>query len=235
MKYALLSEKTPKNCLRQLCQLGFTPLLLPPFDKLSEPVCTHADMLLFSYKDLVITHEDYYEKAKDIFDTIKNECGVSIVTTKDNIEKSYPHDIAYNAIMLGGRLYSNTKHTSTAVSSLAHEHEHVSQGYAACSTLALGEMAVITADPSLCRAYEKNNVDVCLIRQGNISLQPYEYGFIGGASGVFSDTVYFCGNIDSHPDAEMIKSMISKHGMKYISLSGEELFDVGGIKFFECK
>ncbi len=231
MKYAVLSSKAPKKCVEGLSSLGYTVLPLPPFDRLAAPVCTHADLLFFSYKETIVTHKEYYECAREVFDTLCSECGFSLVLTDDDIHPEYPNDVAFNAIALGGMLYSNTPYTSDAVAELFFDKVKVKQGYAACSTLALSDGCVITADRSLARAYAKNGVEVTLISSGSISLPPYDSGFIGGASGVDGDTVCFAGNVDTHADADKIKSAIQKNGMKYISLSDEPLSDVGGIKF----
>ena len=192
-------------------------------------------MLLFSYNNYIVTHSEYYQEATDIFDKLSLECDIKLVLSDDDIDALYPRDIVFNAIMLDGKLYSNTPYTSKAILELCKGTVKVAQGYAACSTLALGDKCVITADRSLAREYEKNGIEVKLISNGSITLPPYDCGFIGGASGVCGDSVYFCGDIDTHTDSDVIKAAIEQNGMKYISLSDEPLSDVGGIKFFKPK
>jgi hypothetical protein len=68
-----------------------------------------------------------------------------------------------------------------------------------------------------------------LINDGGISLPPHQYGFIGGASGVVGNRVYFFGNLDLHPDAKIIGEAITSEGFIPVSLSDEELSDFGGI------
>ena len=70
MKYAVLSSKAPQKCIDKLNYLGYTVLLLPSFERLSHPVDTHADMLLFSYNNYIVTHSEYYQEATDIFDKL---------------------------------------------------------------------------------------------------------------------------------------------------------------------
>jgi len=237
MVYAVLSSKAPRECIDSLAALGFTTLLLPPFERLSSPVDTHADMLFFSYKDHIVTHREYRRSAKSVFDTLENSCNKRIIPTDDMIGDRYPQDVAFNAIALGRTLYSLTKSTSVAITGIAMkeglETVSVTQGYAACSTLALCDTHVITADKALAKKYKENGVSVTLISSGAISLCPYDYGFIGGTSGVFEDTVYFAGDIDTHPDAKSIRAAISAHGMRVVSLTDGELCDIGGIKFFK--
>jgi hypothetical protein len=76
-------------------------------------------------------------------------------------------------------------------------------------------------------------ISVTLIDDGGVILPPYEYGFIGGAAGVFKGTVYFLGDIDTHPSADAVKRAISMAGMNYESLSDEPLLDLGRIVFYE--
>ncbi len=232
MKYAVISSTAPKKCIESLSALGYSVLTLPPFDRLSEPVNTHADMLFFSYNNIIVTHREYYAAARNIFDTLCSQCSLTLVVADDEILPNYPHDISYNAISLCGVLYSNTKHTSPKVKDIFSKRINVRQGYTACSTLALGERCVITADTSLAREYKSNGIEVALIKNSSIMLPPYDCGFIGGASGVDGDKVFFSGNINTHSDAEIIKELISLQSMQYISLSDEPLYDVGGIKFF---
>jgi hypothetical protein len=108
------------------------------------------------------------------------------------------------------------------------------QGYAKCSAVSVGESAIITADKNIVRAAKAAGADALLISAAPeaIRLDGYDYGFIGGASGVLGDTVYFTGDISSHPDAERIAEFCKAHEKKIISLSNEPLNDVGGIFFF---
>ena len=74
---------------------------------------------------------------------------------------------------------------------------NINQGYARCSTLILNNRTAVTADISIKNALEKNGAEVLLISSGDIKLEEYDYGFIGGASGKISDnTVVFFGNAE---------------------------------------
>lgn len=239
MTYAVLSSRAPAECVNNLKALGYTTLLLPSFKRLSFPVDTHADMLFFSYKDQIVTHKEYLNTAKSIFDILEESCKINIIQSDHDVKSKYPFDIAFNAIAAGNHLYTNEKHTSAEIIKAANSEglsiSSVKQGYAACSTLLLRDSHVITADVSLAKKFRENGLEVILISNGSISLPPYDYGFIGGASGVFEDTVYFAGDIESHPDRYAILNAVSKCKMKHISLSKEKLCDIGGIKFFVQK
>ena len=83
------------------------------------------------------------------------------------------------------------------------------------------------------RALSNCGIKVTKIQNGAIALPPYEYGFIGGAAGVFKDKVYFSGNVERHPDGKRIIDAITGEGFVPISLSDEPLADVGRIIFIE--
>ena len=75
----------------------------------------------------------------------------------------------------------------------------------------------------------EHKIHVLKISPGHISLPGCKYGFIGGASFIDerAKTVYFFGEIDSHPDATNIISFIEQAGYSVFSLDGE-LTDFGG-------
>ena len=108
---------------------------------------------------------------------------------------------------------------------------HTNQGYTKCSVAVVSENAVITADKSIGSACRSFGIDVLTVCEGHVSLPPYDYGFIGGASGIKDDNVYFCGSLDRHPDGERIKEFSEKHGKAAISLSDGGLQDVGTLFF----
>ena len=62
-----------------------------------------------------------------------------------------------------------------------------------------------------------------------VKLAGYSYGFIGGASGVVDNKVYFFGDIKKHPDCDAICDAITNEGFIPVSLSDEPLRDLGGI------
>ena len=74
-----------------------------------------------------------------------------------------------------------------------------------------------------------------MICQGGITLPPYEYGFIGGSSGVYGKKIYFFGDITRHKDADKILKAINDEGYTAVSLSDEELTDLGGIIFTKSR
>lgn len=226
--YLLCSENIDVRD-EQFLSESFSLIKLPPFDMLDSPVASHADMLICALGDLLVTHELYYKKNKDLFDL----AGLKAFTVNEPVSKRYPDDIVLNGLFLSGDLYGRTDKLAKFLCLSAKKTVHVNQGYARCSVCKISEDAIITADPSIARAAEENGVDVLKITPGHVLLDGYGYGFIGGASFFHGDTLYFFGRIEDHPDYAEIKDFASKHSVKLVSVSDHTLSDIGGAVVYE--
>ena len=235
---ALLGEDAPQEIADALRALGFSVRALPCDSRLAAPVRSHADMLMLPVGKVVFTSSEYLSVAEDIFKALES-LGYKIVSCNAEIRSDYPHDVAFDALVLKSaiiaRLDSLPDEIKTYATAMGISLLNSKQGYAKCSSVSVGESAIITADKNIARAAEAAGADALLISAApeKIRLDGYDYGFIGGASGVLEDTVYFTGDISSHPDAERIAEFCKAHEKKIISLSSEPLNDVGGIFFFQ--
>ena len=234
---ALLGEDAPQEIADALRALGFSVRALPCDSRLAAPVRSHADMLMLPVGKVVFTSSKYLSVAEDIFNELES-LGYEIVACNAEIRGEYPHDVAFDALALKSaiiaRLDSLPDEVKAHAANVGFSLIDSKQGYAKCSAVRVSESAVITADKNIARAAEASGADALLISAApeKIRLDGYDYGFIGGASGVLEDTVYFTGDISSHPDAERIAEFCKAHEKKMISLSDEPLNDVGGIFFF---
>jgi hypothetical protein len=160
---------------------------------------------------------------------------IKINFTSDIRRAKYPEDCKMNALCFGKRIFARLDSLSEAIKNCAlqkgFELINTAQGYPACTVLALGDSHAICADRGMAKVLSEHGIKVTLIREGYISLPPHSYGFIGGASGVHGGTVYFFGDIFSHPDAQEIQNAIHEAGFTAVSLSDEPLRDFGGMIF----
>ena len=133
------------------------------------------------------------------------------------------------------------EYSSSSKERLLHSHEgclpeviFVNQGYCACAAAACADGALITADRGIASAAFRAGIPCLTIRPGHIMLPGYgdgDGGFIGGASGLCGDRLYFSGDPHSHPDGEAICDFCREHGTEVVPLTGGKLFDGGGIVF----
>ncbi len=236
MPYILIGRPGFNIYADELCRYDFTPIPLPPENRLSKTVQTHADTLIFSDGTTHIVNAEYAKLLpKNISERMKK--------APETPFGAYPDDTAFNALPVGRYLFARLASLSPTVRSTAEENGlmpvNVKQGYARCSTLALrGARAAVTADEGMAKVLESHGIRVLRISPGHIELSGCDYGFIGGASFVHepysccslhetAPTVYFFGNLRTHPDCDKIERFLSGFGYRTVCLGGK-LTDYGG-------
>lgn len=235
MKCAIVDERISGKCERGLLLHGFRVIKMPAAHNLGEAVKSHPDMLMFKHKSRIITSAEYCEKFPYPFVDIREFSPDIEFTFADCVfEKEYPRDAVFNALTVGNSIFLKADTVCRAIIEYAQKEGltlyTVKQGYPACTTLAFANCA-ITADGGMAKILKSAGVDVTLISDGDISLPPYEYGFIGGAAGVYGNTVYFLGNPERHRDKDKILTAIENAGFSFVALSDEPLRDLGRIIF----
>lgn len=235
---AIIGCDTPKNISSRLTEIGFKVCVLERDNRLPMPTSSHADMITLRIADTFFCSDKYLEAFPAPFSLLK-EYGYKIKTIDTEISNEYPHDIPLNLACVGKYLFGKLDSTSERIKAFAKESNiipvSVKQGYAKCSTLALGSSAIITADITIASVAENHGIDVLKTENSpfSVTLAGYDYGFIGGACGVYQNKVYFTGNIDNHPNALSIRTFCQKHGFDVVSLCDGILIDIGGIIFAE--
>ncbi len=222
------------------CALGVKPLCLPPYAALPSPVSAHADLLIHPLCGTLYTSADYYYRtpgAREAIDSICRHAKLELAFIKSVPGDKYPADVPLCARRVGEYFIANPQASPelfAAAQRAGLKAIAVKQGYAACSTAAVGDNAVITADPGITHAAHAAGLDVLNIQPGHIDLPGYGYGFIGGAYGFCAarGEAWFCGDPLLHPDGERMLSFIKEHGFKPVLLASGRLFDCGGIFFF---
>jgi hypothetical protein len=227
-RIALISEKMPAEISEILKNLGYGCVGLKAFECLDAPVAHHPDMLFSRLSDGKMLCDGRYL----ISNPALNELGIEFLPSAVRLDKKYPFDIAFDALVFGDTVYCKTDSTAPEILQDRNTVD-VKQGYALCSTLVTNKCAV-TADGGIYTALCKNGVDALKISAGNILLKGYGNGFIGGAScfDACSDTVIFFGNPIYHPDFGAISDFLAKHGHKISYPDKIPLADYGGAKLF---
>ena len=235
--FAIVDKRISKNCETSLSRLGFEIIKLEADERLGEAVASHTDMLIFRYDDTLVCSRAYFEKNEELFKKIKTYLqDFKFILSDEDISKTYPHDAIFNALSIDNKIFIKTDTASKNVLDLARKRKldiiKVKQGYPACTTLATKTGFAITSDGGMRNALEKNGISVLEIPESEkIKLPPYKNGFIGGAAGILDKTVYFLGNLHSHPHGKEIEAKLKEHGYDSVSLdtSSDSLFDLGGM------
>lgn len=191
---------------------------------------THADMLC--------THLGgrYFMVDKDnafLKDSLR-DLGFNVVMSKNPLASEYPADCPLNCVIIGKILLCNTKTVDQSLLRYCNNNRfeiiHTEQGYTKCNTCIVNGEAVITSDLSIYTAL-KGKVDILPVEIGHIELKGYQYGFIGGATGLIDkNKLAFAGDLSLHPSHERIEAFLRNHHVEPVSLLPREcLMDVGSI------
>ena len=231
-KYALTDFRVSEKCESGLIKEGFSVIKLPPMKDIPSPIASPTDILIFKIENELFLSRKYYEENREAL----TELPPSILRLTDNAQgEKYPRDAIFNGLVMGKRLFCKSGSFSPEAIKFAEEKGykicHTNQGYPACTTLKISENAAISADEGMLRTLSREEIRVLKIENGGVSLPPYEYGFIGGAAGIFGDSIYFLGDITRHPSSKAILGFIEKNGKRAVSLSDETFLDLGGILF----
>lgn len=231
----LCDFRTPRSSIISLERRGIEVLRLPPDIALPAPISGHTDLLVFILKNKLLTRESYYGKAYSVIDYICKRARLELVLSSESSGGAYPHDCGLCAAVSGKQIIYCEKSVDKSILLLAASHDYsllkVSQGYAKCSCSMLADGAVITSDNGIAQKTRIAGIDTLSVAEGNIELPGYDHGFIGGASGLCENVLYFCGNIEAHPSYAEICRFAERHKTELISLSDEPLYDVGGLFF----
>lgn len=201
-----------------------------PCPVLAEPESCHPDMALYVGADgTVICAPPVYAAYRRLLSPF----GITLVQGKNTLGRDYPQNIAYNVLNAGGFAFAKWAEAEPHIVDLSEEQgivrHNVAQGYARCSSLAAGD-GVVTADPSVAQAARRCGLSVLQIEPGHIALPGYDYGFIGGASGLLNaHTVGFFGDLRRHPSGSAIRSFLSSRGFDVCDVPNQPLTDVGTI------
>ena len=227
MSTFVMSDKYP--CfVKEIEKLGHTVISSDTVDTFPIPEQKHADMQILPINSDIFILNECTALAKKI----PND---RLIYCDKKAGKKYPENILLNFLFLNNILYGKLSAIDKNLLDFCEENSiktvNINQGYARCSTLVLNEKAVITSDLSIEKALKKDGVEVLLISSGNIILDGYDYGFIGGASGkIDENTVVFLGNVTNHPDYRRIENFCENHNISIkIICKDMPLTDIGGI------
>ncbi|MGM9521570.1 MAG: DUF6873 family GME fold protein [Oscillospiraceae bacterium] len=157
-----------------------------------------------------------------------------VIFSGDAPLSGYPEGAAFCAVILDRLLIHRLDITAPDILKYAEEHKlipvNVRQGYTKCCTVVVDGSSVITSDPGILRALSAfPNIDVLAIRPGFVRLPGFEYGFLGGASGLVEGELLFNGDLSAHPDFPAICGFAAKCGVTLKYFSKYELTDIGSI------
>jgi len=148
--------------------------------------------------------------------------------------KEYPGDVPLGLLLLAPFCFGNLPAAAPdALEFLRGEGwrlVHTRQGYAKCSTVVAGKGKAITADFGMFRALAGCGIDCLKIKPGDILLEGYDTGFLGGCCGLISPgEMVFTGSLSRYREGERVREFLGACGVRAIGLSDGPMVDIGGI------
>ncbi len=232
MKYAVADYRISEESTEKLSALGFEVVKTPNAKSVHTAICGHPDVMLHKLDSgSAIAEPSVFEYFKERLKEI------NVIKGKSVLSERYPGDIAYNAARVGNNLICGEKFTDPLIKEYATKNGvriiDTKQGYAKCSVCVVGDNELITADKNIAKVAAKNNIRVLLIPEGNVELNGFNYGFIGGASGLLNrGLLAFNGDILTHAGGKQIVDFCESCKTEVISLKRGALYDVGSIITF---
>jgi radical SAM superfamily enzyme len=233
MNIIFLSELADKALIQYMNTKGAV-VLLPRDNRFDSRISSHPDLVMTILDNTLVIDEAVHP---NVFQQLE-ELNVPYVTSSSKLSASYPQDIAYNAVITKDYLLHKLDCTNPLL--LQHcratqkQFIHVKQGYTKCSTVVADNNTLITSDQGIYQE-SKDFMDLLLVQPGHVLLEGFDYGFLGGASGVIEDTVVFHGDLSKHPDYLRIKAFLEERHLNLLYFNGFPLTDIGSILVFNLQ
>ena len=227
MKYVIVAENFPEDSAEKLKKYGEV-VRTRANKNLLKGLDTHTDILVHPLPSgELVVDRDNFEYYKKIFPDKK------ILPSHSKLSKKYPKDVPLNAFTFKNYFIHNLKFTDKVLldyyKNSAYELINIKQGYGKCSSL-VTEDFIITSDGGIYESL-RDLIPIYKIKHGEIRLQNFNYGFIGGASGVLGKKIFFTGDFSHHSSNEEILKIIKKYDYEIEILSDETIEDFGSIYF----
>lgn len=220
--YALEAQKALKK-------LKITPILTDNCELFDNPVQSHPDMLFIHLKNnKCIVQRSSTDLVKKM-----SKLGFEVFLTKNNYTSSYPNDIGLNSTFIGNYLIGRVESIDKVLLDFALQNNikliNVNQGYSKCSICVVDENSIITEDESIYKTL-KSKLDILKIESGSVLLNGYNYGFLGGCTGLINKNLLAInGEIKTHKNYNQISAFLKERKVEIISLKPGALEDIGSI------
>lgn len=227
MKYVIVAENFPEDSAEKLKAYGEV-VRTRANKNLLKGLDTHTDILVHPLPSgELVVDRDNFEYYKKILPDKK------ILPSHSSLSKKSPKDVPLNALTFKNYFIHNLKYTDKVLldyyKNSGYEMKNIKQGYGKCSSL-VTEDFIITSDGGIYESL-RDFIPIYKIKHGEIRLQNFNYGFIGGASGVLGKKIFFTGDFSHHSSHEEILKIIKKYDYEIEILSDVTIEDFGSIYF----
>ena len=234
-KSVLIDYRASTEIKGNLANMGITVICTSSCNNLPWQVNGHPDMVYHRVTEkLACVAPDCFTDLMKAFSLHKNIFeGRVFIKGDTTLGRDYPKDVPYNLLRIGNRIFGKLAATDKkllkAIEEEGIELVDVKQGYAKCSVAVVSETSAITSDAGLIKELEHHGIQSLYLEPGGIVLPGYEYGFIGGASGLLENTFFLTGKYEQDSINKRIEEFVDEMGVHIVYLSNEKIVDLGSI------
>ena len=158
---------------------------------------------------------------------------VTLIKGRSYVQFTYPGNCAYNIARVGKNIICNMSIADKKIIDYYKNNKYniinVKQGYSKCNVCPLNDNLIVTEDMGIYHTVnESNKLRAVIMPVGKVKLAGFEYGFIGGASGLADNKLLLCGKADDE-----LSDILNTNKIEYIELSESLLCDYGSIIPFD--
>ncbi|CAK9331068.1 DUF6873 family GME fold protein [Thermoanaerobacter kivui] len=230
VKYVVIDGRE-KEIGNSLTKLSIGVIYTEKCNDLYDAISFHPDILIHPLGDgeVIIApnvSNSFIQKLKQI--------GLNVRLGQTYLKRNYPYNIAYNVARLGNIAFHNLKYTDPILRESLEQKGikflNVKQGYTKCNMAIIDDNSFITSDKGIFEVAVKNGIEVLLIEPGEIILEGFKYGFVGGAMGLIANKkLAVTGSFKSHKNYKKIIEFLNKKGVEIVYLTFNQIKDIGSI------
>lgn len=226
----IIDSRLPEKAISSLRSIGDV-FKLKSDNIVYDSIQGHPDIFLLQMEELVIMAPNAPIELKEIFKKHR----ITFLKGKDKLGAKFPKTAFYNAVATKDYLIHKK---GLSDSCILHENNKkefidVSQAYTRCNLLHLKDNTFITSDRGIEKSLKQKGLDVHYFESDDVLIEGQEHGFIGGALGVYENSVYIIGSLSHYSEGEKLKNLIESNNMGIVELYDGPLIDGGGIFFLE--
>lgn len=227
----IVDYRTPEEERVELRALGFRVILSEPLDFLYEAVKGHPDLQFVNACGTLICHKGISgEKAAELA-----SLDIPFTLSRNLLVPPYPGHIILNATVSDDLLIHRLSDTDPAVLEACRflKQVDVRQGYTRCSLAYVGADSYVTGDTGIHKALHGLQKNVLLLPPGDIHLEGFSHGFIGGCLSRVSyrdeHLLLVTGSLDSYRYGQELQAFLRNIGIRACSIGSGSLKDRGSI------
>jgi len=207
--------------IEKLSSLGYECNRVIQSNRVSGPISAHSDILYTKLNN----NEIILSGCQRGNIALLEKAGYK-VTTCDDFKPGYKTESFLNFIINNNTIIYNPE-TALYING-DYNRIKVRQGYTKCSTIPVNNNAYITDDDNIYNALSLHGADCLKIKKGDIQLNGYNYGFIGGASVKLNEReILFFGDISDITDKKNVINFLARYNINAIFIENKKLNDIG--------